>query len=115
METAEVQNLIVDNTEYDKIKNDFKGTNIQIVIECKNGKTINFNLDKGYWGGRVPEVENETLILRCPKDENPIRTVSNNKLTEVYRQEEYCIPCSEIVSINYTYDRLVVSDISEND
>ena len=115
METAEVQNLIVDNSEYDKIKNDFKGTNIQIVIECKNGKTINFNLDKGYWGRRVPEVENDTLIMRCPKDENPIRTVSNNKLTEVYRQEEYCIPCFEIVSINYTYDRLVISDISEND
>ena len=53
--------------------------------------------------------------MRCPKDENPIRTVSNNKLTEVYRQEEYCIPCAEIISINYTYDRLVISDISEND
>lgn len=115
MDVQEVEALIVNNAEINKIKSSFGGKNIVMTIVQKNGREISYNVDKGYWRTRVPEVENETLILRCPQDENPIRTVSNNKLTEVYRQDEYCIPCAEIISINYTYDRLVVSDISEND
>lgn len=115
MNAEEVKAAVVDGGELTKIKNSYGGTNPHMIVTLTDNTVIEYDLTKGWWRNRVPVLENDTLVLPSPQDENPIRTVSNNKLTEIYRQEEYLIPVENISNIRYTYERVVNSDITEED
>jgi len=107
--------LVVNNEEINKIKTTFQGINIIMNLFTKHYGTITLDMSSGYWGKRVPRVENETLILPTPKAKTPreVRTVTT--LTTTYHQQEFCIDCEEIISINYDYDRVVVEELSGSD
>lgn len=115
MNAEEVQAAVVDGGELTKIKNSYGGTNPHITVTLTDKTVISYDLSAGWWRNRVPALENDTLVLPSPKDRNPVRAVEDGKLTEIYRQEEFLIPIENIESIRYNYDRVVISDITEDE
>lgn len=115
MKVEAVEALVVNNEEINKIKTTFQGINIIMNLYTKHYGTITLDMSKGYWGKRIPRVENETLILPTPKDRSPHEERTETTLTTTYHQQEFCIDCNEIISINYDYDRVVTEELSGGD
>lgn len=107
MTEQEIQAAIVDGGELTKIKTIYQGVEPQMVVKKTNGEEINIDLDKGFWGRRVPSLENGTLVLPTPRDLNPISYRDGDKIVEIYSQDEYLIPCEQIDSIKFSYKRKV--------
>lgn len=114
MNIEEVESLIVNNSALERIKTDYKGVKPVMVVTLTNNKEIRFNLSKGYWGTRTPRIENETLILPSPKDENPSQKITDSQVVTIYKQSEYYIPCENIYSVTYEYERPSYSEITIN-
>jgi len=114
MDTKEVESLIVNNSALERIKTDYKGVKPIMVVTLTNGKEIRFNLAKGYWGTRIPRIENETIVLPSPKDVNPSQSITDTQVVTTYKQEEYYIPIENIYSVKYEYERPSYSEITTN-
>ena len=114
MTEQEIQAAIVEGGELEKIKTDYQGKNPRMTVVLTDNTVIEYDLSRGWWRNRVPALENGTLVLPSPQDQNPIRAVEDNKLTEIYKQEEFLIPVENIAHIKFNYDRVVISDISES-
>jgi hypothetical protein len=112
MTTEQIQSIIVNGSELDKIKNTYKGINPKMTIVLRNGEKITYDLTKGYWGSRIPSVTDGVLTMPSPKDENPSIVTTDTQITETYHQVEDLIPVEEIVKINFKYDRPVVKEIT---
>ena len=112
MTTEQVQSIIVNGSELDKIKNTYKGINPKMTIVLRNGEKIAYDLKNGYWGSRIPSVTDGILTMPSPKDANPSIVTTDTQITETYHQVEDLIPVEEIVKINFTYDRPVVKEIT---
>ena len=112
MTTEQVQSIIVNGSELDKIKTTYKGINPKMTIVLRNGEKIAYDLKNGYWGSRIPSVADGVLTMPSPKDANPSITTTDTQITETYHQVEDLIPVEEIVKINFTYDRPVVKEIT---
>lgn len=114
MNINEIESLIVNNSALERIKTDYKGVNPIMVVTLTNNKEIRFNLSKGYWGTRTPRIENETLVLPSPKDENPSKEITTSQVVTIYKQSEYYIPIENIYSVKYEYERPTYSEIQNN-
>lgn len=114
MTEQEIQAAIVEGGELEKIKTEYQGKNPRITVVLTDNTVIEYDLSAGWWRNRVPALENGTLVLPSPKDTDPIRAHEENKLTEIYRQEEFLIPCENIARIKFNYDRVVISDVTES-
>ena len=112
MTTEQVQSIIVNGSELDKIKTTYKGINPKMIIVLRNGEKIAYDLKNGYWGSRIPSVTDGVLTMPSPKDANPSIISTDTQITETYHQVEDLIPVEEIVKINFTYDRPVVKEIT---
>ena len=112
MTTEQVQSIIVNGSELDKIKTTYKGVNPKMTIVLRNGEKIAYDLKNGYWGSRIPSVTDGVLTMPSPKDANPSIVTTDTQITETYHQVEDLIPVEEIVKINFTYDRPVVKEIT---
>jgi len=112
MTTEQIQSIIVNGSELDKIKTTYKGINPKMTIVLRNGEKIAYDLKNGYWGSRIPSVTDGVLTMPSPKDANPSIVTTDTQITETYHQVEDLIPVEEIVKINFTYDRPVVKEIT---
>lgn len=112
MTTEQIQSIIVNGSELDKIKNTYKGINPKMTIVLKNGEKITYDLSKGYWGSRIPSVTDGVLTMPSPKDEKPYTVTTDTQITEYYHQVEDLIPVEEIIKIGFTYDRPVVKEVT---